>query len=155
MSQQKNNSIQYPYSKIYSVAISITFSICLGIAIKFLIECIRNNDILGISVATVMNLFFLSALTFIVIKYLLPAIKGKIALELNNEGLVSYVKNVVVPWNAISDMEYSIGKSTSSIYIYFKWETDQGSQIRIQLQWIKGNEGKIYDTVRSYFERLG
>ena len=86
----------------------------------------------------------------VVIKYTIPAIQGRIALELNNKGLVSYMRKVTIPWNDIEDIDLRSGKSSSSLYITFKVETDHGSHIRIPLQFVTGNDEEIYKTVKTY-----
>ncbi|MHB8208444.1 MAG: hypothetical protein ACYDDY_13705 [Mucilaginibacter sp.] len=86
----------------------------------------------------------------VVVKYTIPAILGQIALELNNEELVSYMRNVSIPWNDIEDIDLRSGKSSSSLYITFKVETDHGSHIRIPLQFVMGKDEDIYETVKAY-----
>lgn len=97
-----------------------------------------------------LDVAFIVMAVIVVVKYTIPAIQGRIALELNNEELVSYMRNISIPWNDIEDISLRTGKSSSSLYITFKVETDYGSYLRIPLQFVTGKDEDIYETVKAY-----
>ncbi len=122
-------------------------------SIPNLIKFIQANDVVNWRVILIFDFLFVLLSVYIVIKKLIPAFQGKVALELNSTGLTSYTKNVSIEWKEIEDIEQRSGKTSSSLYITFKWETDHGRNIRIPLGFVDGSDSKIYDTVLTYFKR--
>ena len=123
-------------------------------SIPHIIKFIYANDTTNWLLIIVFDFLLLIMLIYIIIKQLIPAIKGKIALEINSVGIISYVKNVEIEWKDIQEINTITGKTSSAIDIKFKWETDYGNQIRIGLGFIEGNDSKIYDTMISFFEKI-
>ena len=98
---------------------------------------------------------FLFLVTLLTIKRLIPALKGEIALELNEQCVIDYIRNITIDWKDIKDINLKGGRSASIILIELKWESDYGSQIAIPLRWVKGKDAEIYETVMTYFEQAG
>ncbi|MDB5133008.1 MAG: hypothetical protein JWR02_2757 [Mucilaginibacter sp.] len=94
---------------------------------------------------------FLSLLTLLVIKRLIPALKGDIALELDTEGISDYIRDISVNWIDIDDISLIPGRSASMLRIDLKWESEYGKQINLPLRWVKGKDAEIYDKVMAYF----
>jgi hypothetical protein len=92
-------------------------------------------------------------LIYLIVKQLIPALKGKLALEINSGGIVSYVKNVEIVWKDIQEIDQVTGKTSSAINIKFKYKTDRGNHIRIGLGFIGGDDSEIYNTIISFYEK--
>jgi len=90
---------------------------------------------------------------YIIVKQLVPALQGRTAFEIDETGITSYVKNVVIKWGDIEKIEMNSGKTSSSIYITFKWDTDRGRHLRITLRFVDGDDSEIYDEVMAYLEK--
>jgi len=88
-----------------------------------------------------------------VIKYLIPALQNKVALELNKTGIVSYIKNVVIEWKDIERIDLRTTRTSSLLYITFKWETDHGNYIRIPLGPVGGSDSDIYNNAIDYLKK--
>jgi hypothetical protein len=92
-------------------------------------------------------------ITLLIIKRLIPALKGDIALEVSNEGIVDYIRNVSIAWDDIKEISLIRGRSASTMRVDLKWESDYGNQIAIPLRWVKGKDTEIFNTVLACFER--
>ena len=113
---------------------------------------IKANGTLIWMVFGLCALIFLSLMTLLIIKRLIPALKGDIALELDNEGINDYVRDVSIGWKDIKDIKLIRGRSSSIMQINLKWESDYGSQIAIYLRWVRGSDSEIYKTTLACFE---
>jgi len=100
------------------------------------------------------GLVFVSLGVVIVRKRLLPALNGDIALQLDNEGISDYIRDVSIEWQDIKEISLVRGRSASIMKIELKFESDYGSQLAIPLRWIKGKDDEIYETTMAYFEQI-
>ncbi len=89
----------------------------------------------------------------VVVKRLVPALKGDISLEVDEEGINDYIRDVSISWKDIKGINLVRGRSASIMQIDLKWESDYGNRIGIPLRWVKGKDAEIYDTVMAYFEQ--
>jgi len=111
------------------------------------------NSKLGWIIFGLFAVFFLFMLTMLIIKRLLPAIKGDIALQLDEEGISDYIRDVSIDWNDIKEINLVRGRSAFTMRIDLKFESDYGSQVAIPLRWVKGKDDEIYETTLAYFEQ--
>src|SRR6185312_5039083 len=139
---------QYPYS--------LGFSLGTILLLLLMMVLIFGNvsGALGMIVLSMygFGLFiFLFMLALLVVKRLIPAIKGDIALGLDEEGISDYIRNVSINWTDIENIGLIRGRSASILQIDLKWESDYGERINIPLRWVKGKEAEIYANVLSFF----
>jgi uncharacterized membrane protein (DUF485 family) len=147
--------VQYPYSKAKSTFFVGLGLILIGMSIFLFIKFVPSDDVNW----GMFLLFLLVALSlvltvlYVIVNYLIPAFQNKVALEINSDEIISYAKDVTVPWTDVEEVTIFSGRYSSSLYIKFKHETDQGDSISIGLQYVKGDGEKIYDKALSYFEQ--
>jgi len=98
------------------------------------------------------SLVFLSTMALLVVKRLIPALKGDIALELDEDGISDYIRDISINWVDIEDICLNRGRSASVLQIDLKWESEYGKKIGIPLGWVKGKDDEIYETVMACFE---
>jgi len=143
---------------IYSKTNSILFTALLGGLIIFsvphLINFIYNGNSLNWSLLLIFDLFILLMLLYIIIKALIPAILNKVALELNQTSIISYAKGINIEWKNIEKIQLRSGRSSSALYITFKYETDHGNYIRIPLGLVQGNDEEIYSKILDYLKNV-
>jgi len=141
---------------IYSKTNSILFTALLGGLIIFsvphLINFIYNGNSLNWSLLLIFDLFILLMLLYIIIKALIPAIQNKVVLELNQTSIISYAKDINIEWKNIEKIQLKSGRSSSALYIIFKYETERGSYIRIPLGFVQGNDEEIYNNALDYLK---
>ena len=113
------------------------------------------NSTVGWTIYGVCALIFLFLVTLLIIKRLIPALKGDIALELDEKGINDYIRDISIEWKDIDKITLIRGRSASIMQIDLKWESDYGKQIGILLRWVKGKDAEIYDTTLAYFEQAG
>jgi hypothetical protein len=101
------------------------------------------------------GLVFATLSAVIVMKRLVPAIKGNVALQLDEEGISDFIKEISIEWKDVKEIHLVRGRSASIMRVDLKWETDYGSQIAIYLRWVKGKDKEIYETTLNYFEDYG
>jgi hypothetical protein len=140
--------VQYSYSLKFSVATLLVLLILMLI----LLNSAATNRVEFIWVVYgFIGLVFVSLGTVLVLKRLAPALKGDVALQLDDEGISDYVKDVTIRWNDIQGIELIRGRTASIMRVDLKWESDYGSQIAIYLRWVKGDDKEIYETTMAYF----
>jgi hypothetical protein len=146
--------IRYPYSKnsaflgmlLPLVFFAITFN---NLRLSFL-----NGYIISWIIIAIADLTFLSLFVFILIKRLIPALRNDIALELNEEGITDYTRNIVIEWPDVKNIDMQLGRNFSKMLIDLKQETDYGKQIAISLRWVEGKDLEICETTQAYFEEM-
>jgi hypothetical protein len=146
--------IKYPFSKN---------SAFLGVSLPLVFFAITFNNLRysflgGYTVSWVIlmiaDLIFLSLFIFVLIKRLIPALRNDIALELNEEGIIDYTRNIVIEWPDVKNIDMQMGRNFSKMLIDLKQETDYGQQIAISLSWVEGKDLEICETTQAYFEEM-
>jgi phosphate/sulfate permease len=147
-------TIQYPYSKN---------SALLGVLLPLIFFAITFNNfrysflqgyILSWVIIAIADLIFLALFIFILIKRLIPALRNEVALELNEEGITDYIRNIVIEWSDVKNIGMQLGRNFSKMIIDLKEETDYGNQIAISLRWVTGKDLEICETTQAYFEEM-
>jgi hypothetical protein len=141
---------QYQYSLKFSIG-AITLMIILMLLL--LSNTIAANNVFGWGIFGVFMLFFLFMIVLLIMKRLIPAIKGDVALRVDDEGVSDYIRDISIGWEDIKEINLLRGRSASTMQIFLKFESDHGSQIDIPLRWVKGKDNEIYDTTMAYFEQ--
>lgn len=138
----------------YSLNFSLGTILLMVILMWLLFANVRGaNSTLSWAVHGISAFLFLSLLTLLIVKRLIPALKGDIALELDAEGISDYIRDISVNWIDIEDINLIPGRSASMLRIDLKWESEYGKQINLPLRWVKGKDADIYDMVMAYFNR--
>ena len=114
---------------------------------------IASNTMAAWVVFCLFLFFFLFMVTMLTIKRLIPAINGDIALQLDDEGISDYIRDVSINWKDIKEINLVRGRSASTMQIELKFESDYGSSVAISLRWVKGKDDEIYETTLAYFEQ--
>ncbi len=146
--------IRYPYSlasALLGIALPLVFC---GITYVNLRDALLVHNNLAVGLIVFADLVFLGLLGFVLIKRLAPALQRKIALELNEQGIIDYTRNIVIEWSYIKDLDHEIGRNSSRIIIKLKHETEYGSEVVLRQRWIKGKDREIFDEVYAYFEEI-
>lgn len=145
-------SVQYPYSIKFSIG---TIVLMLLVMLILLSNTIRANDNLGWVLFGVFAFIFLFLLILLITTRLIPALRGDIALALDEQGINDYIRDVSINWEDVEQIKLIRGRSASTLQVDLKFESDYGSQIGIPLRWVKGKDEEIYDAVMTYFEDDG
>jgi len=114
---------------------------------------IGANSKLGWGIYGVFSVIFLFIAVLLITKRLIPAIKVDIALQLDDEGISDYIRDVSISWKDIKQINLVGGRSASIMQVNLKFESDYGSQVNIPLRWVKGKDEEIYETTMAYFEQ--
>ena len=146
--------IQFYYSKnsaFFGVALPLIFFV---ITFKNLRYSYLNDYTLSWIIIAIADLVFFSLFTFVLLKRLTPALRNDVALELSKEGISDYIRNIVIEWADVKDINMEQGRNFSKMVIDLKQETDYGKQIAISLRWIEGKDLDICETTMAYFEEM-
>lgn len=143
-------TIQYPYSLGFSLG-TIVLMLVLTALIFGNVSAAASIVVLAFYGFGLFVLLFMLAL--LVVKRLVPAMKRDIALELDDEGINDYIRDISVNWVDIQEINLLKGRSASIMQIDLKWESEYGQQIYLPLRWVKGKDDEIYEDVLSYFNR--
>jgi hypothetical protein len=143
---------QYSYSLKFSLATLAVMIVLMAIVLHNVWG--HQTDIVWM-VLGFCSLVFITLSAVIITKRLVPAIKGNVALQLDDEGISDFIKEISIEWKDVKEIHLVPGRSASIIRVDLKWETNYGSQIAIYLRWIKGKDKEIYETTLAYFEHYG
>jgi hypothetical protein len=149
-----SETIDFPYSKN---------SALLGILLPLVFFAITFNNLrysfiggqtINWIIIVVADLIFLLLLVYVLITRLIPALKNQVALELNEQGITDYTRNIVIEWADVKAINMERSRSFSKMVIDLKHETDYGQQIAVSLRWIAGKDLEICETTQAYFEEM-
>jgi len=143
---------QYSYSLKFSLGTLLVLVVLLLILLN---SAVVNSIELIWLLYGFIGLVFVSLGAVLVVKRLIPALKGDVALQLDDEGISDFVKDVSIRWADIQDISLIEGRTAAIIRVDLKWETEYGSQIGIYLRWVKGKDQEIYENTLAYFEEYG
>ncbi len=139
---------RYPYSLKFSLGTILLLLVFMWMVFS---NASRAGNAVDWAIFGIPGILFLALLAVLIIKRLVPALKGDIALELDADGINDYIRDISVNWADIENISLIPGRSASLLRIDLKWESDYGRQINIPLRWVKGKDSLIYETVLSYF----
>ena len=123
-------------------------------AVVGLIERDANGFILSWVIISLADLIFLLQFVYIFLKRFLPAIRNQVALELSEDGITDFTRNIVIDWADVKNIDMQLGRNFSKMIIDLKEETDYGTQIAISLRWVAGRDIDICNTTQAYFEEM-
>jgi hypothetical protein len=142
--------VYYPYSLKFSIGAIVLMIILM---LMLLSNVMAADSTLGWAIYGFFSLVFLFLITMLITRRLIPALKGSIALQLDEEGISDYIRDVSIGWKDIKAISLVRGRSASTMQIDLKFESDYGSQVTIPLRWVKGKDDEIYETTLTYFEQ--
>jgi hypothetical protein len=140
---------QYPYSLKFSVA---TLGLMLILILLLLSNVLAAHSLVSWIVFGVFMGFSTFMLIVLISSRLIPALKGEIALSLDEEGISDYIRNVSINWGDINEISLVRGRSSAMVRIGLKFESDYGDVLTITLRWVSGNDDDIYDAIAAYYE---
>ena len=144
--------IQIPYSKKSGYAGLAVLLLLMLFLLKTTVTNYLVHDILGASIFGVLVLFILFLLGLMIITRLIPAFKGEVALELDENGVKDYIRNIILDWKDIEDIGLRPGRSTAMLVFELKFDSDFGKQVFVSLRWVEGKDQDIFKTVLNYFD---
>jgi hypothetical protein len=147
-------TIEFPYSKNSAYLGVLLPLVFFGITFNNLKYSFLGHYYVSVIIISIADLVFLSLFIFVLIKRLIPALRNEVALELNEEGVVDYLRNIVIEWSDVKDINLESGRNFSKMVIDLKEETEYGTQIAISLRWIAGKDLEICQTTQAYFEEV-
>ena len=147
-------TIQYPYSKNTAILGLMLPLVFFAITFNNLRYSYANGFILSWVIISLADLIFLLQFTYIFIKRFLPAMRNQVALELSEDGITDYTRNIVIEWADVKNIDMQLGRNFSKMIIDLKQETEYGTQIAISLRWVAGRDIEICNTTQAYFEEM-
>ena len=163
--------IQFPYNKSFAYSTVVLLSILFFI---FLFRTFQFNDPRQVQVILFFDIFFFLLIGFVLLKYVIPAARGKIALELNENNIIDSVRHRVVNWENVQDVTYTKlwGTFTAGIVVHlidknsFLAEQNTFQKLLgrisglsyktpfvIPSQYLSGDSRQIFQTIKTYCER--
>lgn len=144
-------SAQYPYSFKFSLSTLVVMAILMLLLLR---NVLAVNSTLIWVVYGFCGTVFMGLSAVIIGTRLIPALKRDIALQLDDEGISDYIRDISINWVDIKEITLLRSRSASIMRIELKFESDYGREIVIPLRWIKGKDDEIYDTTIAYFEQI-
>jgi hypothetical protein len=149
-----SETIQFSYSKNSSILGVLLPLVFFAITFNNLRYSFLNGYTISWLIIAFADLIFLLLFLFVLIKRLIPSFRNEVALELNEEGITDYTRNIVIEWRDVKDINLERGRSFSKMVIDLKEETEYGKQIAISLRWVAGKDIEICETTMAYFEEM-
>jgi hypothetical protein len=144
--------IQFHYSKKSGYAGSVLLIVLILLMLKTAVTNFLAHDILGGSIFAVFILFIAFLLGLLIFTRLIPAVKGEVALELDENGVKDYIRNIILDWKDIEDIGLKPGRSSAMLVFELKFDSDFGKQVFVSLRWVDGKDQEIYKMVLDYFD---
>jgi hypothetical protein len=141
---------QYPYSLGFSIAGIVVIVVLM---LLLLSNVLMAGSLVAWVIYGLFSGFFLFMIFMLITRRLIPAIKGDIALQLDEEGISDYIRDVSINWEDIKNISLLRGRSSAAVRIELNFESDYGKTVNISLRWIKGKDEEIYDTIAAWLER--
>ena len=146
--------IKYPYSKKSSYAGVVMLTIFIVLLLKTCISSYLIHDMLGTGLFGVLALLIFALMVLMIVTRLVPAINGEIALELDENGVKDYIRNIILDWKDIEDIGLKPGRSSAMLVFELKFDSDFGEKVLVSLRWVQGKDREIYKTVVAYFDEV-
>jgi hypothetical protein len=146
--------IKFPYSKKAGYAALAVMLVLILFMLKTCVTSYLQHDMLGAGIFGVFILFVIAIMVLMIVTRLVPALKGEIALELDENGIKDYIRNIVLDWKDIEDIGLKPGRSSAMLVLELKFDSDFGKQVFFSLRWVEGKDRDIYDTVLAYFDEV-
>jgi len=64
-----------------------------------------------------------------IITRLKPALDGDIAMEMDENGIKDYIRNIILDWKDIEDIGLKPGRSSAMLVFELKFDSDFGKQV--------------------------
>jgi hypothetical protein len=107
---------------------------------------------LGAIIFGVFVLFVFALMMLMIVTRLKPALNGEAAMEMNENGIKDYLRNIVLDWKDIEDIGLKPGRSSAMLIFELKFDSDFGKQVFFSLRWVEGKDRDIYKKVLAYFD---
>ena len=146
--------VKFSYSKKSGYAAFGLLTILILLLLKTTVSNYLAHDILGTSIFGVFILFLLFLLGLMIVSRLVPALKGVVALELDENGVKDYIRNIILDWKDIEDIGLKPGRSSAMLVFELKFDSDFGKQVFVSLRWVDGKDQEIYKSVLNYFDAI-
>jgi hypothetical protein len=146
--------IKFPYSKKAGYAALAVMLVLILFMLKTCITSYLQNDMLGAGIFGVFILFVIAIMVLMIVTRLIPALKGEIALELDENGIKDYIRNIILDWKDIEDIGLKPGRSSAMLVLELKFDSDFGKQVFFSLRWVEGKDRDIYKIVLDYFDEV-
>lgn len=161
--------LQFKYSKIWSSFFVVGFILVLIYTCSYIFRFWQHNELGAFVILLSFDAFLFIILLNALKKYLIPALRGEIALELNNEGIIDYIKNRKFYWKEINSIDLLWLKNGAFIEISLIDERTKRGSLKyylrmtfkyfysytlIPLFFIEGNNVNIFQQCLKYFYNL-
>jgi len=146
--------IKFAYSKRSAYAALAVLVIMILLLLRTCISSFMIHDVFGGSLFALFALLIIALLVLMIITRFIPALRGDIALELDEEGVKDYIRGIVLDWKDVEDIGLKPGRSSAMLIFELKFESDFGKNVFVSLRWVDGRERDIYKTVLAYFDEV-
>lgn len=144
--------VKFPYSKKAGFTVMAVMLLLILLMLKTCVTSYLSHDLLGAIIFGVFILFVIALMVLMIITRLKPALDGEIALEMDENGIKDYIRNIVLDWKDIEDIGLKPGRSSAMLIFELKFDSDFGKQVFFSLRWVEGKDRDIYKKVLTYFD---
>jgi hypothetical protein len=149
----QEEKINFRYSLISSLLYAVFFSIpviWLGID---LYDYFSAGSISGVFIMSVFFALFTVYAAIIIYKYVVPAFKKNVALEINQQGIIYYPQNVIIEWADITDLRLANNtQGFSTLHCYYSLFNGRESCIKMSLTWVDCDDKDVYGIIEANLE---
>jgi len=146
--------VQLKYSKKSGF---IGVAVLLVAFLLLLRTCLVNyyaHDIVGAVVFGVFGAVVVAVMGIMINARLLPALRGEVALELDEQGIKDFIRGITIDWNDVDDIYLRPARTSSMLVFELKFDSDLGKRIHVLLRWVEGRDWEIYNRVVAYFDEV-
>jgi hypothetical protein len=146
--------VQLKYSKKSGF---IGVSVLLIAFLLLLRTCAVNyyaHDIVGAVVFGAFGIVVAVVMGIMINGRLLPALRGDIAFELDEQGMKDFIRGITIDWKDVEDIYLQPARTSSMLVFELKFDSDFGKRIHVLLRWVEGRDWEIYNRVVAYFDEI-
>jgi hypothetical protein len=143
-----DETIQFKYNKGFGF---ITFFGLFALLIIFLIKTFQYQDVDAMKIVLCFDGGLFLFLIIVMVKFFIPVINRKIALEINKQGIIDNTRNQQIDWKNVKSLSLVSFRNSAGIEIEL---LNDNSPKLIRLQYIEGMNEETFNTINNYFKRV-
>jgi hypothetical protein len=146
--------IKFAYSKRSAYAALIVVVVLILLLLKTCVTSFMAHDMVGGGIFAVFISLLLALLGLMIVTRFIPAMRGEVALELDDNGVKDYIRNIALDWKDVEDIGLKPGRSSAMLIFELKFDSDFVKRVFVSLRWVDGRDAEIYNKVLAYFDEV-
>src|ERR1700743_1729981 len=115
--------IKFAYSRKSAYAALLVLVVLILLLLKTCVSSFMVQDMFGGILFTVFALLGGALLGLMIVTRLIPAMRGDVALELDENSARDHIRNIILDWKDVEDIGLKPGRSSAMLVFELKFES--------------------------------